>query len=140
MMRRFLLTGMQRGDKLSSLSLFLQISFIMAVTIIMLNVLIAQLSLTYGKVMTFARPSMLKYRASVCLDLESLLPMSVRQHCYDSLGFDEPLPLSLSDVGPAGGIQDLESEADCPGYIPDRIKRYTGDATPQDPWPQHDSE
>eukprot|EP00001_Collodictyon_triciliatum_P011895 02270_4 len=61
-------------EGLSSFSLFLQIIFIIFVTIIMLNVLIAQLSLTYGNVMKFARPSMLKYRASVILDLESLLP------------------------------------------------------------------
>jgi len=127
-------------EGLSSLSLFLQITFIIFVTIIMLNVLIAQLSLTYGNVMKFARPSMLKYRASVTLDLESLLPIFLRQRVYDSLGFDVPLPLSVSDVGPAGGVQVWEFEADFPGYIPDRIKRYTGDASPQAPWPKHDSE
>jgi hypothetical protein len=133
--------GMGRSHEgLSSLSVFLQIIFIIFVTIIMLNVLIAQLSLTYGKVMNFARPSMLKYRASVTLDLESLLPLFLRQRVYDSLGFDVPLPLSVSDVGPAGGIQVWEWESHCPGYIPDRIKRYSGDATPQDPWPKHDSE
>ena len=133
--------GMGRNHEgLSSLSVFLQIIFIIFVTIIMLNVLIAQLSLTYGKVMTFARPSMLKYRASVTLDLESLLPLFLRQRVYNSLGFDVPLPLSVSDVGPAGGIQVWEWESHCPGYIPDRIKRYSGDATPQDPWPKHDSE
>jgi hypothetical protein len=127
-------------EGLSSLSHFLQITFIIFVTIIMLNVLIAQLSLTYGKVMKFARPSMLKYRASMTLDLESLLPVFLRQRVYDSLGFEVPLPLSVSDVGPAGGVQVWEFEADFPGYIPDRIKRYTGDATPQAPWPKHDSE
>jgi hypothetical protein len=127
-------------EGLSSFSLFLQIIFIIFVTIIMLNVLIAQLSLTYGNVMKFARPSMLKYRASVTLDLESLLPVFLRQRIYDSFGFDVPLPLSVSDVGPAGGIQVWEWEADCTGYIPDRILRYSGDAAPLDPWPKHDSE
>jgi hypothetical protein len=130
----------QSREGLSSLSVFLQIIFIIFVTIIMLNVLIAQLTMTYGKVMNFARPSMLKYRASVTLDLESLLPVFLRQRVYDSLGFDVPMPLSVSDVGPAGGIQVWEWETDCPHYIPDRIKRYSGDATPQDPWPKHDSE
>ena len=127
-------------EGLSSMSVFLQVIFIIFVTIIMLNVLIAQLSLTYGNVMKFARPSMLKYRASVTLDLESLLPVFLRQRIYDSFGFDVPLPLSVSDVGPAGGIQVWEWESDCIGYIPDRIKRYSGDAAPRDPWPKHDSE
>jgi len=130
----------QSPEGLSGLTVFLLIIFFIFVTIIMLNVLIAQLSLTYGKVMNFARPSMLKYRASVTLDLESLLPVSLRQRVYDSLAFDVPLPLSVSDVGPSGGIQGWEWEAECPGYIPDRIKRYTGDASPQDPWPKHESE
>jgi hypothetical protein len=127
-------------EGLSSMSVFLQVIFIIFVTIIMLNVLIAQLSLTYGNVMKFARPSMLKYRASMTLDLESLLPVFLRQRIYDSFGFDVPLPLSVSDVGPAGGIQVWEWETDCTGYIPDRIKRYSGDAAPRDPWPKHDSE
>ena len=105
-------------EVLSPLSSMLQISFISAVTIFMLNVLIAQLSLTYGRVMTFARPSMLKYRASVCLDIESLLPQWMRQRVYDSLGFDDPLPLSFSDSGPAGGVQVWQSEAGCTVHAP----------------------
>ena len=68
------------------MSAFLQIIFIIFVTIIMLNVLMNELSFTYSYSKVFARPSMLKYRAFV------------------TLGFDVPMPLSVSDVGLAGGI------------------------------------
>ena len=122
-------------DELSVLSMLMQFVFIIAVTIIMLNILIAQLSLTYEKVMAYARPSSLKHRASVCLDLESCLPMSLRQRLYDTLGFDESLPFSLSDVGPSGGIQEWQSDREVECYVPDRITRFTGDASPEDPWP-----
>ncbi len=63
---------------------FLQIFLINFVPITMLNVLITELSLRYGQVM--ARLSMIKYRASVTLD------------------FDVPMPLSVLEVGLAGGI------------------------------------
>ena len=53
-------------------------------------------------------------------------------------GFDEPLPFSFSDVGPTGGIQEWVSDAEVEYYIPDRIKRYTGDASADDPWPTHE--
>ena len=122
-------------DELSVLSRVMQFVFIIAVTIIMLNILIAQLGSTYGKVMAYARPSSLKHRASVCLDLESCLPMSLRQRLYDTLGFDESLPFSLSDVGPSGGIQEWQSDREVECYVPDRITRFTGDASPEDPWP-----
>ena len=44
-------------------------------------------------------------RHSLCLDMESFLPMSWRQRLFERFRFDEPLPFSLSDLGPAGGIQ-----------------------------------
>ena len=44
-------------------------------------------------------------RHSLCLDMESFLPMSWRQRIFERFRFDEPLPFSLSDLGPAGGIQ-----------------------------------
>jgi hypothetical protein len=96
----------------------MQFAFIIAVTIIMLNVLVAQLTLTYEKVMAYARPSMLKHRASVCLDLESCLPMSLRLRVYTAIGFDQPLPFSLSDVGPCGGIQEWQADGDVERYVP----------------------
>ncbi|EKX39126.1 hypothetical protein GUITHDRAFT_143733 [Guillardia theta CCMP2712] len=54
---------------------------------------------------------------------------------FDDIGFDEPLNFSANDSGPAGGVQLFERD-DHPKYVPDRILRFTGDASPEDPWPE----
>eukprot|EP00960_Hanusia_phi_P029716 748121-Hanusia_phi.AAC.2 len=45
----------------------------------------------------------------------------------------------MSDMGPGGGIQAFERD-DVPRYVPDRILRFTGDASPSDPWPSIEEE
>mmetsp|Transcript_30810 Transcript_30810/g.48271 ORF Transcript_30810/g.48271 Transcript_30810/m.48271 type:complete len:252 (-) Transcript_30810:221-976(-) len=122
-------------DTITPFSRFLLLSFLTLVMVVMLNVLIAQLTITYDKVTTDKEGFALRYRASVCMDVESWMSVQSRKKHFDSQGFDLPLAFSASDEGPAGGVQELEPE-DTPRYVPDRIHRFTGESTPNDPWPQ----
>eukprot|EP00802_Teleaulax_amphioxeia_P004181 Tamp_04185.p1 GENE.Tamp_04185~~Tamp_04185.p1 ORF type:complete len:777 (+),score=205.16 Tamp_04185:586-2916(+) len=114
--------------------------FVLLVTVVMLNVLIAQLTITYERVISNMEAHALKHRASLCLDMEAFLPLSWRKKIFQRFGFDKPLPFEgPSDLGPAGGIQVQEPD-DHKYYVPDRIFRFTGDASPQDPWPDINDE
>ena len=114
--------------------------FVLLVTVVMLNVLIAQLTITYERVISNMEAHALKHRASLCLDMEAFLPLSWRKKIFQRFGFDKPLPFEgPSDLGPAGGIQVQEPD-DHKYYVPDRIFRFTGDASPQDPWPDINAE
>jgi hypothetical protein len=77
----------------------------------------------------------LKSRAEVCLEIEDLLPLRLRQRIYDDLGFAEQLPFGKDDLGPPGGIQYWELDS-CDRYNPDRIMRFTGSGGEKDPWPE----
>ncbi len=76
-------------------------------------------------------------RAYTCVEIESFLPARYRNRLWDELNFDLPLPFDPGDDGPAGGIQTLEPasiRAD-KKYVPDRVLRFPGEASPSDPWP-----
>jgi len=120
--------------EITEISRTLLLIFVLCVTVVMLNVLIAQLTITYERVLSNMEAHALKHRASVCLDVESFLPMRWRRSIFRALQFDSPLPFSRSDMGPEGGIQCIEPD-DSPFYIPDRIIRFSGDASRKDPWP-----
>mmetsp|Transcript_2496 Transcript_2496/g.5982 ORF Transcript_2496/g.5982 Transcript_2496/m.5982 type:complete len:1471 (-) Transcript_2496:34-4446(-) len=119
---------------ISSFTRFLLLFFVICVTIGMLNILIAQLTITYDKLTADKEGFAMKHRASTCLEIESFIPMSWRRKIFCDLAFHIPLSFSDSDEGPSGGVQAIERDV-CPRYVPDRIMRFTGDASPNDPWP-----
>ena len=131
--------GQPMYEEITEVSRTLLLIFVLSVTVVMLNVLIAQLTITYERVLSNMEAHALKYRASCCLDLESFIPMRIRRRLFVGLGFDKPLPFSPNDFGPEGGIQCLEPD-DSEHYLPDRIIRFTGDASPKDPWPEEEAQ
>ena len=131
--------GQPMYEEVTEVSRTLLLIFVLCVTVVMLNVLIAQLTITYERVLSNMEAHALKYRASCCLDLESFIPMRWRRRLFVGLGFDKPLPFTPNDMGPEGGIQCLEPD-DSEYYLPDRIIRFTGDASPKDPWPEEEAQ
>lgn len=131
--------GQPMYEEIEEISRTLLLVFVLCVTVVMLNVLIAQLTITYERVLSNMEAHALKYRASCCLDLESFMPMRWRRRLFVGLGFDKPLPFTPNDMGPEGGIQCLEPD-DSEYYLPDRIIRFTGDASPKDPWPEAEAQ
>jgi len=119
---------------ITNLTRLLLLVFVTCVTIGMLNILIAQLTITYDKLTADKEGFAMKHRASTCLEIESFIPMSWRRKIFCDLAFHIPLSFSDSDEGPSGGVQAIERDV-CPRYVPDRIMRFTGDASPNDPWP-----
>mmetsp|Transcript_34266 Transcript_34266/g.84301 ORF Transcript_34266/g.84301 Transcript_34266/m.84301 type:complete len:238 (-) Transcript_34266:99-812(-) len=125
-------------ENLDSLGLFFIFMFIIVVIIGMLNILVAQLWASYGQVANNKAGYAMQHRADICIHMESILPMSLRKKLYDEMHFDIPVPFNQGDAGPSGGIQVIEpaSVRNSPYYVPDRIVRFTGDASPSDPWPK----
>ena len=130
--------GQPMYEEITEISRTLLLIFVLCVTVVMLNVLIAQLTITYERVLSNMEAHALKHRASCCLDLESFMPMRWRRRLFVGLGFNKPLPFTPNDLGPEGGIQCLEPD-DSEYYVPDRIIRFTGDASPKDPWPEEEA-
>ncbi|KAJ1487502.1 hypothetical protein T484DRAFT_1889118 [Baffinella frigidus] len=120
-------------DETSWLSMLLILVFIIAVVVGFLNILVAQLTITYKGLTKDKEGFALKHRAQVCLDIEDLLPVAWRTKIFRELGFDRELPFGKDDVGPPGGIQVVEPDT-CDRYEPDRIMRFTGASTATDPW------
>mmetsp|Transcript_34261 Transcript_34261/g.84253 ORF Transcript_34261/g.84253 Transcript_34261/m.84253 type:complete len:954 (+) Transcript_34261:1476-4337(+) len=113
------------------------ISALIMIVIGMLNILVAQLVLSYTNLTKQEKAFSMLNRAYICVEMESFLPQNIRRKFYDELGFDSPLEFDKGDEGPPGGVQ-----ARMPSsirvdekYIPDRILRFTGESSPMDPWP-----
>uniref|UniRef100_A0A7S1DKS7 Globin domain-containing protein n=2 Tax=Hemiselmis andersenii TaxID=464988 RepID=A0A7S1DKS7_HEMAN len=102
-----------------------------------LNILVAQLVLAYASLSTDQEGCAKMNRAYICVEMESFLSLKYRQKLYDELSFDEPLEFDSSDEGPCGGIQSLcpSTVRSHPKYVPDRVQRFTGEASVMDPWP-----
>lgn len=128
-------------DQTSNFGGLLLFMFSILTTVGMLNMLIAQLSLAYESMADHKVGFALKHRAAICVDIESMLSLAERRKLYASLGFDKPVPFGNGDDGPCGGIQVFEAAKSVrgdPRYRPDRIIRFTEfEASPRDPWPQH---
>ena len=118
----------------SWLTMSLVLTFVVCVIVRFLNILIAQLTITYDRLTKDKEGFALKHRAQVCLDIEDLISLNWRRRIFRDLGFHKPLPFGKDDLGPMGGIQVLEHDS-CDRYIPDRVMRFTGSAEPTDPWP-----
>jgi len=114
------------------------LTFVVIIDIGFLNILIAQLALAYESLTMETTGFSRMNRAYTTVEIESLLPMRWRRRIFKEMRFDEPLEFDNGDAGPSGGIQVLEPasvRAD-PKYVPDRIMRFTGEASEHDPWPK----
>lgn len=114
------------------------ILFIIISDIGLLSILVAQLAIAYEQLSMQNIGYAQMNRAFVCVEVESVLPLSWRRKLYKALEFEKPLEFESGDEGPPGGIQVNEpaSVQAHQKYIPDRIMRSTGPASEMDPWPK----
>ena len=125
--------------EVGSWGVFFLILAIILIVICLFNILAAQLVTCYGQLAINSVGFAKMARAYMCVEMESFLWISYRSRLYEEQRFDSPLEFDSSDEGPTGGVQIL-----CPSkvrvhpkYVPDRVVRYTGDASPHDPWPSN---
>jgi len=138
LIKMILANGNNHFDDLDDFNLFLASLLFVICQIGLLNMLIAQLVHASEETMQTAMSLVQKKIAYTCVEMESLLPLSYRKQLYAQLKFDEPLYFDASDDGPSGGISLIEpaSVRSHPKYVPDRVMRITGEASPMDPWPR----
>jgi len=118
------------------ISHFFLFTFVITCNIGMISILIAQIRSSYAVVAEKKIGYAIQHRASICVDIESILPLSYRSKIFRSFSFNVPCSLDQGDAGPCGGIQVFccASIRQHDKYVPDRIRRYTGEASPLDPW------
>jgi len=111
--------------------------FLVVVWIGFLNVLIAQFVYGYNTISNETDAYALMMRAQTICEMESFLPRWLRLRYFNEMQFDLPLNYDAGDEGPGGGIQVLESATvkQSAHYVPDRVLRFTGEASANDPWP-----
>jgi len=121
-------------DPLGLLFLF---GFIIVVVVGMFNILIAQMLGSVAQVAEATVGFAMQHQASICIHMESIMPMSWRKEIYGEMKFDESVTFDSGHAGPSGAIQEMEpaSIRNSAYYFPDRVLRFTGDTSPKDPWP-----
>jgi len=109
----------------------------------MLNILIAQLSLSFETIARDTPAFAMAHRAQLCIEMCDQLTKTQRRRYFDSLHFERYVEFDRGDIGVPGGIEALESvwsvRAD-PRFVQDRIRRYTGEADQDSPWPEEDAD
>jgi hypothetical protein len=118
--------------------LVLLVFFTVAIHLGMFSVLIAQVVKGYEDLAHEQEGQSKMTRAFQCVEVESFLSQTTRQRFYDELNFDKPMEFDNGDEGPTGGVQFMELAAVRAGqfYVPDRIQRFTGNASALDAWPR----
>jgi len=133
------LLGLQppNSELMDPAGLFVLITFTVIIDIGFLNILIAQLALAYEGMKADTRGYANMNRAFNCVEIESFLPLRWRRKLWEEMDFDKPVEFDLGDEGPSGGLQVVvpASRREQVRYVPDRIQRYAGPASPMDPWP-----
>lgn len=113
--------------------------FVLASSILLMNLLIAQLNnsyvFIYQDMVGFARLN----RAQRIVDALSHYSMPRWEKFIDSLGFDTPLEFNKGDVGFGGGLQ-LEEPAAEHVVLKDTIIRFGGSCSPDMQWPEDKSQ
>mmetsp|Transcript_27357 Transcript_27357/g.63821 ORF Transcript_27357/g.63821 Transcript_27357/m.63821 type:complete len:1095 (+) Transcript_27357:192-3476(+) len=126
--------GDWRGLQESPLLLAMVLLFITCSGVILMNLLIAQLALSYE----FVYQDMLGWarlnRALLIVEVMRSCRSYKWQKFLDSLGFDQRIEFDEGDLGLHGGIQVLES-AKAKLVTEEAICRYGGSTSPDDPWP-----
>jgi len=110
-------------------------AFVTAATVMLLNLLIAQLNCSYEFVyqdmVGFARLN----RASIIVEVLGKCKQTQWEKYFASLKLDKPLEFNEGDVGIPGGIQVMEP-ANLNPIMVDAIHRFGGSASPEMPWPE----
>jgi len=124
------------------LGLFFMFGFCIVVIVGILNILIVQILSEFRMVSQATQGYSRQHCAYICMHMESIMPIKKRKHMFDDMHFEIPVPFDHGDSGPSGGIQVIEpaSVRNSVYYQPDRVLRYTGDASPSDPWPTRTNE
>uniref|UniRef100_A0A0G4HCC2 Globin domain-containing protein n=1 Tax=Chromera velia CCMP2878 TaxID=1169474 RepID=A0A0G4HCC2_9ALVE len=129
-------------DEISLLFFFF---FTIVAVILMLNLLIAQITIAYEfvhhEVGGFARLG----HAKVVLSIEACMSLRTRLRLYKRLGFDRPLEFDDGDFGPSGGVQTFERPSDqilnrrgASRWFEaeERVQRRSGPTGDHLPWPK----
>lgn len=110
-------------------------TFLTFSSILLLNLLIAQLNVSYVRIYS----NMVGYarlkRAEVICDILEHCPAQTWQSFVATLSLDTPLEFNEGDVGMGGGMQIWEPASEHL-VSRDSIQRYGGAASPAEPWPE----
>jgi len=116
--------------------LIMVFGFIVASAILLLNLLIAQLNCSYVYVyqnmVGFAR---MKRAQVIVQTLGEDMPHAKWDKFIQTLGLEDPLEFNSGDIGPAGGMT-VEEPAGAHTVTTDRVVRFGGTSSPDQPWPE----
>lgn len=119
---------------LGSVSLFVTIS-----SVLLLNLLVAQLNRSYEYIykdmLGFARLN----RASLLVDAMESCSLARWNKFVNSLKFDQRIEFDEGDLGLSGGVSSWEPSHKCI-QTRESIRRYGGTTSPEIPWPQEHSD
>eukprot|EP00931_Biecheleriopsis_adriatica_P019848 TRINITY_DN13411_c0_g1_i1.p1 TRINITY_DN13411_c0_g1~~TRINITY_DN13411_c0_g1_i1.p1 ORF type:complete len:1134 (-),score=238.44 TRINITY_DN13411_c0_g1_i1:110-3511(-) len=108
--------------------------FVLSSSILLMNLLIAQLNNSY----TFINQDMVGYarlnRATVIVDTTAIMSHDKWTAFVQGCAFDEPLEFNEGDVGVPGGIQLLEPQSEYT-VLTDTVMRFGGSCATEMPWP-----
>jgi len=137
LVRRLLLIDAPDMTGLSVIGWFFFILFCLLSAIGIFNILIAQLDVNVRNQAALTESYAVQNRIQLALEVESTLSLAMRKLIWRELKLDSPLEFEKGYLGPAGGIQCLESASVMrhPKYVKDRVIRVRGDASPLLPWP-----
>jgi len=105
-----------------------------AVSILLLNLLIAQLQCSYEHVNEDATGYARLTRSIVIAETLTVTPPARWALFVDTLEFEKRLEFNEGDIGVNGGVQLLEPSRNHP-IVLDTILRYGGSCSPEQPWP-----
>jgi len=119
-------------------ALFIAILLFMAICVVLLlNLLIAQLNCSYGVIFQDMVGYARLHRASLIVKSLALCTEKRWNMFVQSLKLEQKLELNEGDLGPAPGIQVLETANANSGVDGlDNIRRFGGDTSVMEPWPQ----
>jgi len=109
--------------------------FVFVVSILLMNLLIAQLTQSYHDAFSNMQGYTRLNRAAITASTLHSVSRKRWSAFLNGLAMDTPLEFNAGDVGLAGGIQVLEPASAHPVFE-DIIKRYGGSTDPQAPWPR----
>ncbi|CAE7537410.1 unnamed protein product [Symbiodinium natans] len=115
------------------------VTFVFVVSILLMNLLIAQLTQSYHDAFSNMQGYARLNRAAITSNTLHSLSRKRWSAFLTALGMDKPLEFNEGDVGLAGGIQVLESASVHPVFE-DTIKRYGGSTASDAPWPREVAE
>ncbi|CAE7223036.1 unnamed protein product, partial [Symbiodinium pilosum] len=107
--------------------------------VFILNLLVAQMAESYGRVFVSLQGCARLSRASMVATMAGSIPRRRWSAFLLSLHLEEPLEFNEGDIGPAGGVRVLEP-ATAHQVLEDPILRFGGSTAPESPWPEPDED